>query len=142
MTSLVGASVVWGLHPLLNLSGVTLSTGEGLALVALAYAVFLLPVLVIAAVALFLSTVTRNSAAALVGALLVALGFQLLAALPGIDGLRDYLLPQQFEAWQGLFRSPIEWDRIVRAAIVCPLLAALPLTGGLLYFRRRDIAGE
>ena len=101
--SLVGALLSWGFHPVRTTGGATVAAGHALGLVVAAYAVYLLPVLVIASFAFFLSTVTRNSAAALVGALLFALGFQLIAALPGIGSVKHYLLPAQFNAWESLF---------------------------------------
>jgi len=102
----------------------------------------LLPVLVIASFAFFLSTVTRNSAAALVGALLFALGFQLVAALPGIGSVKHYLLPAQFNAWESLFGRGDGDALIARAAWTCALYAGIPLLAGWLYFRRRDVAGD
>jgi ABC-2 family transporter protein len=68
--ALVGALLSWGLHPVHSTTGATLAAGHALGLVFAAYGVYLLPVLVIASFAFFLSTVTRNSAGALVGALL------------------------------------------------------------------------
>ena len=139
-TALVAGSISWGFHPLRSLSGSTLSGLHGLLLVALAYGLFLLPLAAVAGVALLLSTVTRNSAASLVGALLFALGMQLLAALPGLEDAKPYLLPAQFDAWQALFRTPFDWQSVLRAVWVCALLGGLPLAAGWLVFRRRDVA--
>ncbi len=77
----------------------------------LAYATYLLPLMVLVAVAFFLSTATRNSAAAIVGTVIFSLAFQGIAALPGLGGAKPYLLPQQFEAWQALFGAERPVDR-------------------------------
>ena len=138
--SLVGALLSWGFHPVRTTGGATVAAGHALGLVVAAYAVYLLPVLVIASFAFFLSTVTRNSAAALVGALLFALGFQLVAALPGIGSVKHYLLPAQFNAWESLFGRGDGDALIARAAWTCALYAGIPLLAGWLYFRRRDVA--
>ena len=140
--SLVGALLSWGFHPVRTTGGATVAAGHALGLVVAAYAVYLLPVLVIASFAFFLSTVTRNSAAALVGALLFALGFQLVAALPGIGSVKHYLLPAQFNAWESLFGRGDGDALIARAAWTCALYAGIPLLAGWLYFRRRDVAGD
>ena len=66
---------------------------------------------------------------------------QLVAILPGLDGLRPYLLSTQFDAWQGFLRTPVDWAPIVRAAWVCALYAVPALAAGLLVFLRRDVAG-
>jgi ABC-2 type transport system permease protein len=139
--ALVGALLSWGFHPVHSTTGATLAAGHALGLVFAAYGVYLLPVLVIASFAFFLSTVTRNSAAALVGALLFALGFQLVAALPGIGSVKHYLLPAQFDAWESLFGRGDADVLIGRAAWTCALYAGIPLLAGWLYFRRRDVAG-
>ena len=96
----------------------------------------------IAAFGLFLSTVTRNSAAAVVGTLMWALLMQLLGVLPGTESIRPYLLGEQFQAWHGFLRTPADWTPIVRALWVCALYVAIPLAVGYLVFLRRDVAGE
>jgi ABC-2 type transport system permease protein len=142
LVSLVGATIAFGFHPVHEASGATVSAAHALGLVAAGYAVYLLPVLVICAFSFFLSVVTRNGAAALVGALLYALAFQLVAALPGIGSIKHYLLPLQFEAWQSLFHVSHDGATIGRAVWVCAIYAAIPLLVGWIVFRRRDVAGD
>jgi ABC-2 type transport system permease protein len=139
---LVAASVEWGLKPLTSLSGTTVSAGHSLVLLVATVGVYLLPLLGIAAFGLFLSTVTRNSAAAVVATLMFALLMQLLGALPGTEVIRPYLLSTQFIAWHGFLRTPVDWDPIVRAAWVCALYIAVPLTAAYLVFLRRDVAAD
>jgi ABC-2 type transport system permease protein len=66
---------------------------------------------------------------------------QLLGIITALDFLRPYLLPQQFNAWQGLLRDPIDWAPIVRAAWVSALFAVPALGWAFTYFLRRDVAG-
>ena len=82
--------------------------------------VYLIPIAAVVCIGLLLSTITRNSAAAVVGTLMVSLLFQLIGILPGL-GASAYLLSTQFNAWQGLLRQPIDWSPIVRAAWVCAM---------------------
>jgi ABC-2 type transport system permease protein len=139
VTSTVGSIASWGLHGVTLLDGRTAAAGHSLALVALAYATYLLPLAVLVAVAFFLSTATRNSAAAIVGTVIFALAFQGVAALPGLEAAKPYLLPQQFDAWEALFgQSGIS---IGRAAWVCALYSLVPLAAGWAIFARRDVAG-
>jgi ABC-2 type transport system permease protein len=113
---------------------------HGLGLLAATLGVYLLPLLGIAAFGLFLSTVTRNSAAAVVATLMYALLMQLLGALPGTEVIRPYLLGEQFVAWHAFLRVPIDWDPIVRDLWVCALYIAVPLVAAYLVFLRRDVA--
>ena len=138
--ALVAASIEWGFKPLTSLSGTQVSAMHGLGLLAATLGVYLLPLLGIAAFGLFLSTVTRNSAAAVVATLMYALLMQLLGALPGTEIIRPYLLGEQFMAWHGFLRVPIDWKPIVRDFWVCALYISIPLFAAYLVFLRRDVA--
>jgi ABC-2 type transport system permease protein len=138
----VSASLVWGFNPLTSLSGTTVSAGHAFGLLAASLAIYAWPMAAIASFGLFLSTVTRNSAAAVVGTLMWALFMQLLGVLPGLEAIRPYLLAEQFQAWHGFLRTPADWTPVVRALWVCALYVAVPLTAGYLVFVRRDVAGE
>jgi ABC-2 type transport system permease protein len=137
----VAGSAVSGFNPLTSLSGTKVSASSALGLIAASLLVYLMPILAIACVGLLLSTVTRNSAAAVVGTLMFSLLMQLIGVLPGLGGAKPYLLSSQFDAWEGLLRDPIDWAPIAHAAWVCPLYAAPALIGGYLVFLRRDVAG-
>jgi len=140
VVALVAASIEWGFKPLTSLSGTQVSAMHGLGLLAATLGVYLLPLLGIAAFGLFLSTVTRNSAAAVVATLMYALLMQLLGALPGTEVIRPYLLGEQFMAWHGFLRVPIDWKPIVRDLWVCALYISIPLFAAYLVFLRRDVA--
>jgi ABC-2 type transport system permease protein len=142
LVGVIAGSAAWGFHPLTSLSGTKVSAWHSLALLVASLAVYVLPLMGIAAFALLLSTVTRNSAAAVVGALMWALFMQLLGVLPGTESFRSYLLGTQFDAWHGFLRVPADWAPVGRAAWVCALYILLPLIGAYLVFLRRDVAGE
>jgi ABC-2 type transport system permease protein len=141
VTAVVAGGIVSGFNPLTSLSGTQVSPGRALALIGGALLVYLIPLLAIACVGLMLSTVMHNSAAAVVGTLMFSLLIQLVGILPGLQGLRPYLLSTQFDAWQGLLREPIDWQPIGHAAWVSPLYAVPALVIGYLVFLRRDVAG-
>jgi len=140
--AVTAASIEWGFNPLTSLSGTTVSAGHGLGLLAASLAIYAWPMAAIAAFGLFLSTVTRNSAAAVVGTLMWALFMQLLGVLPGTEPIRPYLLGTQFQAWHGFLRTPADWTPVVRALWVCALYVSIPVAAGYLVFLRRDVAGE
>ena len=138
-TSVIGSVASWGLHDVTLLNGRTSSGAHAVGLAALAYATYLMPLGVLIAVAFLLSTVTRNGAAAIVGTVIFALAFQGVAALPGLEGAKPYLLPQQFEAWKSLYGQ--DGLSIARAAWTCALYSIIPLVLGWMVFARRDVAG-
>jgi ABC-2 type transport system permease protein len=140
--AVVAASIEWGFNPLTSLSGTTISAGHALGLLAASLAIYAWPMAAIAAFGLFLSTITRNSAAAVVGTLMWALFMQLLGVLPGTESIRPYLLGEQFQAWHGFLRTPADWTPVVRALWVCAIYVTVPIFAGYLVFLRRDVAGE
>jgi len=142
LVGLVAGSVAWGFHPLTSLSGTKVSAGHGVGLLAASLAIYAFPLVGIAAFGLMLSTITRNSAAAVVGTLMWALLMQLLGVLPGTESFRAYLLGTQFDAWHGFLRTPADWAPVIRAVWVCALYIALPLTVAYTVFLRRDVAGD
>jgi ABC-2 type transport system permease protein len=141
VTAIVAGGIVSGFNPLTSLSGTVVHPGRALALIGGSLLVYLMPMLAIASIGLMLSTVMRNSAAAVVGTLMFSLLVQLIGILPGLGGLHPYLLSTQFDAWQGLLRQPIDWSPIGHAAWVCPLYAVPALAIAYLVFLRRDVAG-
>jgi ABC-2 type transport system permease protein len=142
VVGLVAGGIAWGFHPLTSLSGTKVSTGHGLGLLAASLAIYAFPLVGIAAFGLMLSTITRNSAASVVGTLMWALLMQLLGVLPGTESFRPYLLGTQFDAWHGFLRTPADWVPVVRALWVCALYIAVPLFVAYTVFLRRDVAGD
>jgi ABC-2 type transport system permease protein len=140
-TGLVLGGLVWGFDPVTLLSGTRVEVGRGLALIGAGTLAYLLPVIGVTAIAILLSTVTRNSAAAVVGTLMVSIVMQVLGALSALDWLDPYLLSTQFNAWQGFLRDPIDWDPVVRAAAVSAGYTVPALAAALTVFVRRDVAG-
>ena len=140
-TALLLGGIAFGFDPVTLLSGTRVSTGRGIALIGMGTVAYLMPVLAIASIALLLSAVTRNSAAAVVGTLMASLMMQVLGALSALDFLDPYLLSTQFNAWQGLLRDPIDWPPIVRGAWVSALYAVPCLLAAITNFVRRDVTG-
>lgn len=141
-TAVIAGTIKSGFHPLVSLSGTHVSAPRSLGLVAASFAIYLLPLIAIACFGLFLSALTQNSAAAVVGTLMYALLMQLLGILPGLGAIQPYLLTTQFQAWQGFLRVPTDWAPIIRAAWLSMLYAGPPLAASYLIFLRRDVAGE
>jgi ABC-2 type transport system permease protein len=142
LVGLIAGSIAWGFHPLTSLSGTKVSAGHGLGLLAGSLAIYALPLIGVAAFGLLLSTVTRNSAASVVGTLMWALLMQLLGVLPGTESFRAYLLGTQFEAWHGFLRTPADWAPVIRALWVTALYIGIPLSIAYVTFLRRDVAGD
>jgi ABC-2 type transport system permease protein len=131
----------WGFHSVRTFSGTIVSAPEALLLVVAANAIYLIPLLTVAAIGVLLSTVTRNSAAAVVGTIGLVLLLYIVSGIPGLEGIKPYLLVEQFQSWQGLMRTPTDWAPIAHSAWVCALYGVPALFAGYLVFLRRDVAG-
>lgn len=138
---LLAGCAFWGFDPLTSLSGTPISAGRGMALIAASTLAYFVPMMAIAAVAFLLSTLTHNSAAAVVGTLILSFVMQLLAIMSGLDWMRPYLLSEQFDAWQGLLRDPVDWAPIGHAVWVSALYAVPAVAWAFVSFVRRDVAG-
>jgi ABC-2 type transport system permease protein len=137
-----GAGIAsWGFLPVRTFSGTVVSAPEALLLVFASNAIYLIPLLTVAAIGVLLSTATRNSAAAVVGTIGLVILLFIVAQIPGLEGIRPYLLTQQFENWHGLLRTPTDWAPIIHSAWVCALYAVPALFAAYLVFLRRDVAG-
>jgi ABC-2 type transport system permease protein len=139
--AVIAGTIQSGFNSLQSLSGTIVSAPKSLELVYVSLLVYLIPILTIVAIGLLLSSLTRNSAAAVVGTLMISLLFQLIGVLPGLGGAQPYLLSTQFNAWQGFLRTPTDWAPIIRAAWVCAAYGIPSLFAAYLVFLRRDVAG-
>ncbi len=140
VATIAGVSA-WGFHNVRTLSDTVVSAPKALLLVFAANLFFLIPLLTIACIGVLLSTITRNSAAAIVGTLGVTLILAIVQQIPGLEGLHPYLLTTQYFAWQGLLRTPTDWAPILHSLWVCALYAVPALFGAYLVLLRRDVAG-
>jgi ABC-2 type transport system permease protein len=131
----------WGFLSVRTFSGTIVSAPEALLLVFAANAIYLIPLMTVAAIGVLLSTTTRNSAAAVVGTIGFVILLFIVAQIPGLEGIKPYLLTEQFENWHGLLRTPTDWAPIAHSAWVCALYAVPALFAGYLVFLRRDVAG-
>jgi ABC-2 type transport system permease protein len=139
--AIIAGTIQSGFNSLQSLSGTIVSAPKALELVYVSLLVYLIPILTIVAIGLMLSSLTRNSAAAVVGTLMISLLFQLIGILPGLGGAQPYLLSTQFNAWQGLLRTPIDWSPIIRAVWVCAMYGVPALAAAYVVFLRRDVTG-
>jgi ABC-2 type transport system permease protein len=139
VTGIVAGTIAWGFHPLANISGQRISAAHALALTFAAIAVYAVPTIAIASFGLFLSVVTRQSVAGVVGTIFYTLALQGLAALPAIKGARPYILVTQLHAWHAPFETPTDWGLIGHAVWISALYAAPPLVAAWIVFRRRDV---
>jgi ABC-2 type transport system permease protein len=137
----IAGVISWGFHSVTTFSGTVVSAPEALLLVFAANAVYLIPLFALVGIGMLLSTTTRNSAAAVVGTIGLVILLFIVAQIPGLESIQPYLLTEQFQAWQGLLRTPTDWAPIAHSAWVCALYGVPALIAAYLTLLRRDVAG-
>ena len=84
---MLAGGLVYGFEPLTSLSGTTVGVGRAIFLTAAGTLTYALPLAAMASIAVLLSTITRNSAAAVVGTLMVSIMLQILGSISALDFL-------------------------------------------------------
>jgi ABC-2 type transport system permease protein len=123
----------------ITVSGTSLTLGQLLTRTALMIGYIAISMLGVAAVSLFLSTVTDSSLGAALGGLSVLIASTVLVALDAAASVRDWLPTRYWLAWVDLFRDPILWHDIQRGLIVQGLWIAVFLGMAWANFSTRDI---
>jgi ABC-2 type transport system permease protein len=142
VTGLASGLIAWGFNPVTDISHAQVSAARALGLTLAAIGLFAVPLVAIAAFGIFLSVVTRNSAAAIVGTLVYELVQEAIAGLVHLSFFKHYLLSDQFDGWHGLFQTPIYWTPVTRSIWVSAIFTVVPLALAFMVFNRRDVAGE
>ncbi|MGO9753437.1 MAG: ABC transporter permease [Solirubrobacteraceae bacterium] len=138
LSSIVAGLLLVGDQPLLDLSGLTLSSGRTLALVLVSWLVCLLPLLAYTSLAVLFSIATRNGIVGVLGPLLVALVTQLLD-LVGKGVWMHMLLPASaFDGWHGLFVTHRFYGPLVISSLVSIIWIVACLGASWAILRRRD----
>jgi ABC-2 type transport system permease protein len=123
-----------------SLSGVTISP-FGLFLRLLGTVAYIVvSMLGVAAIALFLSTVTDSALGAAMGALSVLVTSQVLVTLDAAAAIRPYLPTRYWLAWVDFFREPVLWRDIERGAGIQLVYLVVLLGAAWANFLTKDVA--
>jgi ABC-2 type transport system permease protein len=93
----------------------------------------------LAAIALFLSTLTDAPLAATMGALAAMVISQVLVTLDAAGSVRPYLPTRYWLAWIDFFRAPIPWRDIDRGLAIQAIYVAVFLGAAWAHFATKDV---
>jgi ABC-2 type transport system permease protein len=122
-----------------SISGGTFSTQELLLRTGLALGYAMVCMLGVAAIALFLSTVTRSPLGAALGALAVLIASTILLGLEAASALQPYLPTRYWLAFVDLFREPILWRDVLRGVALQAVYVVVFLAAGWANFMTKDV---
>lgn len=112
VTGLVLGSIVFPIGDVGTLSGTQISLADGIARSVAAGAVVGASMLGLAAIGLFISTLTDSPVGAIAACAGVAITSQILDAIPQLSAIHPFLFTHQWFSFDGLMRAPISWGGI------------------------------
>lgn len=121
------------------LSGTTISLPEGLLRAAAVTAVVALSLLGVAAVGLFLSTLTSSGIGAMAATVGLLIVVQILDTIPQLHTIQPYLFPHYWLSFVDIIRDPVSWAGILRDLGLQLLYVAVFGSAAWARFTTRDI---
>ncbi len=139
LSALLTGALLFPLGEVTLLSGATVSFGEGL-LRALAMAgVVALSLIGVAAIGLFISTLTHSGLAAMATTVGLLITVQILDTVPQLGSVQPYLFPHYWLSFADLLRDPIYWEQLQKNLGLQALYAALFGSAAWARFTTRDV---
>jgi ABC-2 type transport system permease protein len=136
----VAGAIVFDYGPLPTLSGTTLSVGATMLRILAAAVYMVLAVSGIAALGIFVSTLTDSGPGAAVATIVLAIASQIMDNIPSLRVVHPFLPTHGWLGFVGLFRFPIEWTAMRGGLIVSASYTVVFLSAALVAFARRDVA--
>ena len=133
------ASLAFGLHPLVTLSGTTISAPHALALIAVAYLLVVAGAVCSLSLALFISTLTDSSLTAATIAIAVFTVLSVLNAFSVFDFMKPYTYSSYRWVFVNLFRYPIYWHPDRAGLLTYAATSGAALAAAWLVFSRKDV---
>jgi ABC-2 type transport system permease protein len=122
-----------------SVSGTTLTSDQIAVRTVIAIGYVAFSMLGVAAVALFLSTVTDSALSATMGALAILIGSSLLLTIDASRALQPYLPTRYWLSFIDLFRDPILWRNVLRGVGLQAVYVAVSLGAAWANFTTKDI---
>lgn len=136
--ALLAGQIAFGIHDL-SVPFFSFGVGDILARTAGAYALSLVAMAAVLALAMLVSTLANSSLTAAIVSLVLVMTFQVVIAFDFFAFLRPWLFARYFTAWTALFVRPVEWLEVWKALACCFAWTALFAGLAWLRFRRRDV---
>ncbi len=93
----------------------------------------------LAALGLFVSTLTNSGIAAMATTVGLLITVQILGAIPQLDAIHPYLFPHQRMSFADILRDPVHWDGLLDNLRLQGLYAAVFGSAAWARFAGRDI---
>lgn len=137
--ALVTGAVLFPLGEVTLLSGTTVSLSEGLVRALAIAAAVAVSLIGLAALGLFVSTLTDSGIAAMATTVGLLLMVQIVDTVPQLHAVQPYLFPHYWLSFADLLRDPVYWNEILRNLGLQALYTAVFGSAAWARFTSRDI---
>ncbi len=131
--------VIFGFHPMPTLSGSTLSVASAALRILGSAGYIFLGVSGIAAIGLFISTLTDSGPGATVATVILGIASEIADNIPSLHQIHAYLPTHGWLAFTDLFRFPVEWGSMRGGLVVSAVYTVVFLAAALFAFGRKDV---
>ena len=114
VSALAVGSLLFPLGDVTTISGTRISFGDGLLRAGLVAVVVAASLTGLAALGLFISTLTGSGIAAMATTVGVLITVQILDSIPQLSGMHPYLFPHYWLSFSDVLRDPVLWDGVVK----------------------------
>ncbi|MPY61453.1 ABC transporter permease, partial [Streptomyces spongiae] len=139
VSALVVGALLFPLGELTTISGTRISFAEGLGRALLIALVVAASLIGVAALGLFVSTLTSSGIAAMATTVGLLITVQILDQIPQLDALQPYFFSHYWLSFADLMREPVYWDDLQRNLGLQCLYAAVFGSAAWARFTTKDI---
>ncbi|MFE7212353.1 ABC transporter permease [Streptomyces sp. NPDC001698] len=139
VSALVVGALLFPLGDLTTISGTRISFADGLGRALLIALVVAASLIGLAALGLFVSTLTNSGIAAMATTVGLLITVQILDQIPQLHAIQPYLFPHYWLSFADLMREPVYWDGLVKNLELQALYAAVFGSAAWARFTAKDI---
>ncbi|MER6028646.1 ABC transporter permease [Streptomyces sp. NPDC001851] len=140
VSALIVGALLFPLGDLTTISGTRISFAEGLGRALLIALVVAASLVGVAALGLFVSTLTGSGIAAMATTVGLLITVQILDQIPQLHALQPYLFPHYWLSFADLMRDPVYWDDLEKNLGLQALYAAVFGSAAWARFTTKDIS--
>jgi ABC-2 type transport system permease protein len=139
MTGVIIGGILFGLGPTTLLSGTQVGLGDALVRTGLSVLYLTVGLSALAAIGLFISTLTEQPIGAMISTVVVSTAMWILDGIPQLDWLHPWLLVHYWPAFADAFRDPVYFEEMGKGLLVALAYAVLFLSLAWARFSQKDI---
>ncbi|MFE4668306.1 ABC transporter permease [Streptomyces sp. NPDC056716] len=139
VSALIVGALLFPLGELTTISGTRISFAEGLGRALLIALVVAASLIGVAALGLFVSTLTGSGIAAMATTVGLLITVQILDQIPQLSALQPYFFSHYWLSFADLMREPVYWDELVRNLGLQALYAAVFGSAAWARFAAKDV---